>query len=75
MNYTHETGNNGPLRLNYAHIRENNAHARENNAHLPNHHFSPLCTPYQSSGKKDTLPATFMDIYATTDVSDIYICE
>ena len=35
MKYTHETGNDGQLRLNYAHIRENNAHARENNEHLP----------------------------------------
>ena len=35
MNYTHEKGNNGPLRLNYAHIGENNAYARENNAHPP----------------------------------------
>ena len=35
MMIAHETRNNVPLRLNYAHIRENNAHARENYAHLP----------------------------------------
>ena len=35
MTIGHDTGNNGPLRLHYVHIRENSAHARENNAHLP----------------------------------------
>ena len=30
----HKTGNNEPLRLNYAHMKENNAHTRETSAHI-----------------------------------------
>ena len=45
MNYVYETGNNGQLRLNHAHMREKNTHTRENNGHIicisNNNHFLP----------------------------------
>ena len=34
MDYAYETGNNEPLRLNYAQFREDNTHAKEKKMHI-----------------------------------------
>ena len=46
MNNSLKIGKNGPLRLNYAHIRGNNAHARDNNAPKKITIFHPLGTSH-----------------------------